>query len=136
MDPRRFDQLSRQVGRQTDRRTIFKTVAGGALALVGLGAAQRQAGAVRGQEGDSCTSSGDCQTGLTCQGASSGLLGGILGSGVYGPPIASTLFGATTGTCRYRSDNCARSGQYCERNSDCCNGLNLVCQGHECQRNT
>ncbi|MCC7022097.1 MAG: hypothetical protein IT338_04680 [Thermomicrobiales bacterium] len=133
MDPQRFDQLTRRIGRQASRRALVKTSAGGALALLGLGLARRGAGAVRGQEGDSCTTSGDCQTGLVCQGASRGLLGGLVAEGPYGPPGAATLFGPTSGTCRYR-DHCAKSGQYCERNSDCCNGLNLVCQGHECQR--
>lgn len=134
MDPNRFDRLSRRIGRQTDRRQLAKITAGGTLAVLGLGAVQHQARAVRGQEGDPCTTNGDCQTGLVCQGASRGLLGGLVAAGPYGPPSVASLLGSTSGTCRYRDGSCAKSGQYCERTSDCCNGLNLVCQGHECQR--
>lgn len=134
MDPQRFDRITREIGTRTDRRRVFKSVASGALAVSGMGVVARQSQAASGKDGDSCTTSSDCETGLICQGASSGLLGGIIADGTYGPPFASTLFGSSTGTCRYRSDNCAKSGQYCDRNSDCCNGLNLECRGRECQR--
>lgn len=134
MDPQRFDRITREIGNRTDRRRVFKSVATGALATLGIGLAARQTRAANGQDGDSCTTSSDCETGLICQGASSGLLGGIIADGSYGPPVASTIFGPSSGTCRYRDGNCAKSGQYCDRNSDCCNGLNLECRGHECQR--
>ena len=135
MDPKRFDRLARHVGDQSDRRHIVKVAASGALALLGLGAARTRSQAASGRDGDSCSTSADCETGLICQGASSGLLGGIIAEGPYGPPAASSIFGPREGTCRYRSgDDCARSGQYCRNNSDCCNGLNLVCRGQECQR--
>ena len=136
MDPQRFDRLAREFGNPTDRRRALRSVAGGALATLGIGLAARQARAASGQDGNPCTTSSDCETGLVCEGASSGLLGGLVGNGTYGPPFASTIFGPSSGTCRYRSDNCGKSGQYCDRNSDCCNGLNLECRGHECQRRT
>jgi hypothetical protein len=134
MDPQRFDRLARAIGSRTDRRHAFKSVAGGALATMGVGLAARQTRAASGKDGDPCETSSDCETGLTCDGANNGLLGGLIASGQYGPPFAADLFGGSGGTCRYRSDNCAKSGQYCDRNSDCCNGLNLECHGHECKR--
>jgi hypothetical protein len=133
MDPHRFDRLSRQIGRQADRRTIFRTAAGGALALLGVGAAQQRA-AANGREGSSCFANDDCETGLICEGAGLSFLGQLIAAG-YGPPSAAPLVGARAGTCRYRSgDNCARSGQFCRSDNDCCNGLNLVCRGSECER--
>ena len=135
MDPQRFDRFTRDIGARKDRRQVFKTVAAGALATFGLGAIAHQSRAASGRDGDSCSSSADCETGLICEGASSGLLGGIVADGNYGPPIASSLFGPSDGTCRYRGgDNCAKSDQFCNRNSDCCNGLNLVCHNKKCQR--
>jgi hypothetical protein len=134
MDPQRFDQLARQVGRNADRRHVVKAAASGALALIGLGAVRTRTSAASGKDGDPCSTSADCETGLICEGASSGLLGGLIAEGPYGPPAASSIFGPSDGKCRYRSDNCAKSGQYCNRNSDCCNGLNLICRGHECKR--
>lgn len=136
MDPQRFDRFTREIGSRTDRRRVFRTVAAGALATLGLGTVGRRSRAASGKDGDSCSTSADCETGLICEGSSSGLLGGLIADGPYGPPAAATLFGASDGTCRYRSDNCAKSGQYCDRNSDCCNGLNLECHGHECKRRT
>jgi hypothetical protein len=134
MDPQRFDRFTREIGNQTDRRRVFKSVAAGALAAFGVGVLARQTRAASGKDGDSCTTSSDCETGLVCEGASSGLLGGLIAEGNYGPPGTSTLFGPSDGTCRYRSDNCAKSGQYCNGNGDCCNGLNLECHNHKCRR--
>ncbi len=134
MDDCRFDRLTRQVARQTDRRAMFKTAAGGALALFGLGAAGRAAGAQSGFEGSRCFTDADCGTGLVCEGVSPSLIGQLIGEG-YGPPAAEAFFGPNPGTCRYRSgDNCAHSGQACGNDDDCCNGLNLVCHNDKCQR--
>lgn len=134
MDDSRFDRLARQVGRQASRRTMVRTAAGGALALFGLGRATRQAGAQSGREGGNCFTDADCETGLLCEGVRPSFVGGLIADG-YGPPTAETLFGPIPGTCRYRSgDNCARSGQFCRNDGDCCNGLNLVCRNDECQR--
>ena len=133
MDARRFDRLSRHVGQQTDRRRMIKAAAGGALGLLSLGTLRREAAAATGTEGDECVTNADCRTGLVCQGGSTGLLGGVVAEGPYGPPVASTLFGPSPGRCRYRQ-GCATSGQFCESDSDCCSGSNLVCRGRECQR--
>ena len=134
MDNRRFDRLTRHVARQTDRRAIFKTAAGGALALLGLGAAGRGAEAQSGREGGNCFTDADCETGLICQGVRPSFIGSLIAAG-YGPPTAGTLFGPNPGTCRYRSgDNCAHSGQFCRNDDDCCNGLNLECHNDKCQR--
>ena len=134
MDNSRFDRLTRQVARQTDRRAMFKTAAGGALALLGLGAAGRGAAAQGGFEGGRCFTDADCGTGLVCEDVTPSFIGQLIGEG-YGPPTAGALFGPNPGTCRYRSgDNCAHSGQECRNDDDCCNGLNLVCHNDRCQR--
>jgi hypothetical protein len=134
MDDSRFDRLTRQVAKQTDRRAMFKTAAGGALALLGLGAAGRGAGALSGFEGGRCFTDADCDTGLVCEGVTPSFIGSLIAEG-YGPPSAGALFGPNPGTCRYRSaDNCAHSGQTCRNDDDCCNGLNLVCHNDKCRR--
>jgi hypothetical protein len=133
MDDRRFDRWSRQIGKQTDRRAMLKTVAAGAVALLGAGVVRRDAAAA-GYNGDFCNTGADCQTGLLCEPTSSGgLLGGLLSSGLYGPPGTASLFSGPTGRCRYR-DSCGKSGQSCQDDSDCCNGLNLRCHNNTCKR--
>jgi len=136
MDANRFDNLTRNVARRTDRRGIFRTVAGGALALVGVSALRRGASADTGFEGDVCSTGADCKTGLICEGSSSGLLGGALAGTPYGPPgVSIPLIEGKTGRCRYRQpDTCAKVEQACERNDDCCNGLNLTCRNKKCKR--
>jgi hypothetical protein len=134
MDDSRFDRLTRQVAKQTDRRSMFKTAAGGALALLGLGAAGRGAGAQSGFEGGRCFTTADCGDGLVCEGVTPSFISVLIGEG-YGPPSAAGLFGPNPGTCRFRSgDNCAHSGQECRNDDDCCNGLNLECRNDTCQR--
>jgi hypothetical protein len=134
MDNSRFDRLTRQVARQSDRRAMFKTAAGGALALLGLGAAGRGVGAQSGFEGGRCFTDADCGEGLVCEGVTPSFIGTLIGEG-YGPPSAGALFGPNPGACRYRSgDGCAHSGQECRNDDDCCNGLNLVCHNDTCQR--
>lgn len=133
MDDNRFDLLTREVGLQTGRRTLVKTALGGALTLVGFGAAGRRAGAKSEREGSNCFTNADCGTGLICEGVRPSLIGGLVSEG-YGPPTAGALFGPNPGTCRYRSDNCGRSGQFCRSDGDCCNGLNLTCRNDKCQR--
>ena len=134
MDDNRFDSLTRRVGRQTDRRAMFKTAAGGALALLGFGATRRQVGAQSGFEGSNCFTTADCGTGLVCEGGGPSFIGQLIGEG-YGPPFAEAFFGPIPGTCRFRSgDNCAHSGQECRNDDDCCNGLNLECHNDKCQR--
>jgi hypothetical protein len=133
MDDARFDRLTRQVGQQTGRRTMVKTALGGALTLVGLGAAGRRASAQSEREGSNCFTDADCGTGLFCEDVSPSLIGGLISEG-YGPPAAGALFGPSSGTCRYRSDNCGHSGQFCRNDGDCCNGLSLICRNDKCQR--
>jgi len=134
VEDNRFDSLTRRVGRQTDRRAMFETAGGGALALLGLGAARRGVAAQSGREGGNCFTSADCETGLVCEGGGPSFIGQLIGEG-FGPPAAGAFFGPNPGTCRYRSgDNCAHSGQFCRNDDDCCNGLNLVCHNDKCQR--
>ena len=138
MDANRFDRLSRQVGRQSNRRHMLKSIAGSALALVGVGAVQRRAGAQSGVEGSNCFSNDDCETSLVCEGGGELTFLGELLAGGYGPSFAGDIFNTTRpGTCRYRGDNnCAHHGQFCRNDDDCCNGLNLVCDTdrNECER--
>jgi hypothetical protein len=134
VDHNRLDRLTRQVARQTDRRAMFKTAAAGALALLGLGAAGRGAGAQSGLEGSRCFTTADCEDGLVCEGVSPSFIGQLIGEG-YGPPSAGAFFGPNPGACRYRSgDGCAHVGQACGNENDCCKDLNLVCHNDHCQR--
>ena len=136
MDADWFDRLSRQVGRQSDRRRMLKGIAGSALALVGVGAKQRLAAAQSGVQGSSCFSDADCENSLVCEGAGLTFLGELIAGG-YGPAFAGDILGTRAGTCRYRSgEGCAHSGQYCRSDDDCCNGLNLTCNRdrNECER--
>lgn len=132
MDNRRFDRLSRDVGAQTSRRGAFRAAAGGTLALLGLGAVSRRAAASTGFDGDACASTADCRAGLECQGASSGLLGGLLAGQPYGSPGITDAppFAPSSGVCRNRN-SCARDGQACDRNDDCCDGLE--CNNNRCR---
>lgn len=130
MDAERFDRLTRQAA----RRPLLQAALGGAVALLGFGAARGGANAQSEREGSNCFTDADCGTGLLCEGVRPSLIGGLIGEG-YGPPSAASLFGPLPGACRYRSgDNCARSGQFCRNDSDCCNGLNLICRNDKCQR--
>lgn len=134
MDDKRFDRLTRKVGQQADRRTMFKTALVGTLTLVGFGAAGREADAQSEREGSNCFTDADCGTGLVCEGGGPSFIGRLIGEG-FGPPSAGAFFGPNPGACRYRSgDNCAHSGQFCRDDGDCCNGLNLVCHNDTCQR--
>src|SRR5215217_2017711 len=134
MDDSRFDRLTRQVAQQTDRRTMVKTAIGGTLALLALGTIGRKVEAESGREGGNCFTDADCETGLVCEGVTTSFIGGLIAEG-FGPPDAGALFGPRPGTCRYRSgDNCTHSGQFCQNDSDCCNGLNLTCHNNKCER--
>jgi hypothetical protein len=134
MDSERFDALSRRVAARTDRRKMLRATAAGTLAMLGLGAVGRSASAADGREGSSCFANDDCETGLICEGVTTPFIATLIGEG-FGPSSAAALFPTRAGTCRYRGgDNCAKSGQFCRNDGDCCNGLNLVCRNDKCQR--
>jgi hypothetical protein len=65
MDPNTIDRLARLVGSGQSRRRVLKTVAGGALAALGLDTAASARG-LR-SAGNSCTASSDCASGLCVQ---------------------------------------------------------------------
>jgi hypothetical protein len=114
---------------------MLKAAAGGTLALLSLGSVSRRAAAVSGFNGDSCETNADCRDGLTCQGASQGLLGGTLAGAPFGPPGTTSLplFVGRSGTCRFQG-GCADEGDSCQNNDDCCNGENLFCANNHCRR--
>ncbi len=134
MDANRFDSLTREVATRTDRRGVLKTVAGGALALLGVNALRRGASADTGFEGDVCATNDDCKTGLVCSGNSTGLLGGSLAGTPYGPGVSIPLIEGSTGRCRYHTNTCAKVDQSCQRTDDCCGDQNLVCHNKKCKR--
>lgn len=135
MDANRIDRLTRDVATGKNRRGLLKSAAGGALALFGVSALRRGAAADTGFDGDVCYTSDDCKTGLVCEGSSRGLLGGSLAGAPYGPGVSIPLIDGSSGRCRYHAgDNCAKVDQSCERNSDCCGDLNLVCNNKKCKR--
>jgi hypothetical protein len=107
LDGKRFDYLARALGEQTDRRGMAKAAAGGALALLGLGALGRNAvtAASGGFDGDTCETNADCRKGLRCKGA---------------------------GRCRYKASCGGKKGDACKNSGDCCNGLR--CKNDKCKK--
>lgn len=111
MDGKRFDYLTRSLGEQTDRRGMARAAAGGALALLGLGALGSEAFAKNnnnksgGFEGDTCDTNSDCRKGLRCKGA---------------------------GRCRYKANCGGKQGDACKNSGDCCNGLR--CKNDKCKK--
>lgn len=135
MDAERFDRMTRTVARSANRRTLLRSGAAGAMAFLGMRTVREQAAANDGYDGSVCDTNADCRTGLICEGSSTGILGGSLAGTPYGPGVSIPLIDGKSGRCRYRGgDNCAKSGQTCERNSDCCSGLGLSCRGKKCTR--
>jgi hypothetical protein len=137
MEETRFDEWPRQVGQQTDRRTIVKTALGGALAVLGLGglAAHSDARNKRnnrsnrtGYEGDPCASNDDCLQGLRCQGARVGIAPG------FPTPIEIPVITGKAGRCRYKKGCGGERGDACKRNGDCCDNENLTCDNNRCKR--
>ena len=116
MDANRFDRLSRTVGEQTTRRTMFKAAAASTLAVVGMGALGR---AVAGQdvsieagfEGDSCDVNKDCGRGLSCN------------------------TNLTNPRCEYPRSCGGKKGDACKNDNECCSNRNLGCQNRKCKRN-
>jgi hypothetical protein len=114
VDDKRFDSLTRQIGEQTDRRGMIKTAAGGALALLGVGALGRAALADdveaegKGFENQNCKKNKNCKRGLYCD--------------LSGRP----------GICKYNKKCGGKKNDACKHNNDCCN--KLVCQNRKCKR--
>ncbi len=114
VDGNRFDNLTRVIGAQTDRRSILKTATGGTLAMLGLGAISRVAlgqdveAESNGFKGDSCTANSDCKKGLICN--------------------------QNKDKCEYKSNCGGKKGQACKNNGDCCKNKNLKCQNRKCKR--
>jgi hypothetical protein len=110
----RFDRLARTVGDQTDRRSMLKTAAAGALALTGMGALGRvafgqdvEAEKQKGFKGDKCNNSNDCKKGLRCN---------------------------NNGKCEYKKNCGGKKGDACKKTKDCCKNDNLKCKNKTCKR--
>ena len=109
MDTNRFDNISRQIGEQTDRRGMLKTAAGGTLALLGMGALSRVAlgqdvEAEKGYKGQKCNKDANCKKGLSCE----------------------------SGRCQYAKGCGGKKNDACKKNKDCCGGFQ--CKGKKCKR--
>ena len=147
MDDKRFDYLTRQVGQQSDRRTMVKTAVGGALALLGIGAVAGQSEARNrnnnnnnnnrnrrrnqtGYEDDPCASNEECLEGLQCRGARAGI------DPTFPTPIPIGVITGKPGRCRYKKACGGQRGDACKRNGDCCgdNGQNLTRDNNRCKR--
>ena len=137
MDDARCDRLTRQVGQQSDRRTMVRAALAGSLALLGLGVHDQDGAARRrrnnrrahltGYEDDECETTDDCLTGLTCVGGRTGLAPG------FPTPIVLPIITGKPGRCRYRQGCGGRRGDACKNNGDCCSGQNLTCRRNRCR---
>lgn len=113
MDERRFDDLTRTIGEQTDRRGMLKAATGGALGLLGLSALGRGAAAQevsaegKGFKGSKCDKSKECKKGLVCK----------------------------NNKCKYKKNCGGKKGDACRNTNDCCSGKNLKCKNKTCKRN-
>jgi hypothetical protein len=111
VDTNRFDNISRMIGEQTDRRGMLKTAAGGALGVLGLSAVTRVAlgqdvAAEGGFKGQNCNKDANCKKGLICN--------------------------QTRGKCEYEKKCGGKNGDACKKNNDCCGGFQ--CKGKKCRR--
>lgn len=115
MDANRFDNMSRQIGEQSDRRQMLKTAAGGTMALLGMGALSRavlaqDVEAEAGYDGQKCKQDSNCKKGLTCK-------------------IAT---GKDRGRCRYKRGCGGKNKDACKKDQDCCGGFE--CRKKKCRR--
>jgi hypothetical protein len=106
MDADRFDDLTRDVGEQTDRRGMFKAAVGGALGLLGLGALQETVLAGKGFKNDRCKKNSDCKKGLRCN--------------------------KNKDKCKYEKNCGGKKNDACQKNKDCCSGFK--CKGKKCKK--
>jgi hypothetical protein len=133
MDDKRFDYLTRQVGKQANRRTMVKTAVGGTLALLGIAGLDQQSEARNnrtktGYEDDPCATNDDCLQGLTCEGARQGIAPGF----PISAPIDIPVITGKEGTCEYKKACGGEQGDACRRNDDCCD--DLTCDNNRCRR--
>ena len=110
LDTNRFDNMSRQIGEQTNRRGMLKTAAGGTLALLGAGALSRVAlgqdvEAEKGFKGQPCNKNKNCKRGLSC---------------------------SNEGRCEYNASCGGKKNDACKKNRDCCGGFQ--CSNKKCKR--
>lgn len=110
VDSNQFDNLSRHIGEQTDRRGMLKTAAGGAMALLGLGALGRAVGAQDvsaegGYKGQSCNKNSNCKKGLKCN---------------------------SKGRCEYKKSCGGQKNDACKKTNDCCGGFR--CKNKKCKK--
>ena len=101
MDSNRFDNISRRIGEQSDRRGMLKTAAGGALALLGATTLSRVAlgqdvQAEAGFKNQNCNSDKNCKKGLFCN---------------------------DNGKCEYVKKCGGKGGDACKKSNDCCKGF-------------
>lgn len=110
VDSNQFDNLSRHIGEQTDRRGMLKTAAGGAMALLGLGALGRAVGAQdvsaeAGYKGQNCNKNSNCKKGLKC---------------------------GNNGRCEYKKSCGGQKNDACKKTNDCCGGFR--CKNKKCKK--
>jgi len=113
VDTNRFDNISRMIGEQTDRRGMLKTAAGGALGVLGLGAVTRVAlgpdvEAEKGFKGQPCKRNSTCKRGLFCN---------------------------VDGRCEYKASCGGKKNDACKNNRDCCGGFQCDKKKKKCRRN-
>jgi len=110
-----FDQLTRTIGAQANRRGMIKVAAAGALSTLGMGALGRAAlgqdvSAEAGFEGDNCDSNTDCRRGLFCN------------TNLSNP------------RCEYRRSCGGKKNDACRNDNECCRNRNLECRNRRCKR--
>ena len=110
MDAGQFDDLTRSVGEQPDRRGMLKATIAGALGLLGLGALSEDA-LGKGFDGQKCKKNKNCKTGLKCKGS-------------------KKKRKKNKGRCRYNG-GCGKTGDACRNNADCCGSRK--CRNNNCR---
>jgi hypothetical protein len=123
MDNCRFDNLTRVIAAQADRRTAVKRFAGGlaalaALARVELGFAQDVEGEIKCLDnGSRCRRSGQCCS-LKCRRRRGRKRGRCKCAG-SGADCKADI-GCCTGVCRSGTCRCGNTTDFCTNDNDCC----------------